>query len=142
MRTALPRVTVKPCRHERSPASRRTQTRMKFLSSSPARQPTSSPNQLRLRLTSISNVNKQRWGHGSSPTTSRRSYTRLTTVHITRQRLPTQLLAARAKHVGIEPAGMNPQPPATDEQGGITTTEVNALSVDTLASTGGPTGGW
>jgi hypothetical protein len=53
-----------------------------------------------------------------------------------------QLLAARAEHVGIEPARMKPQPSATDSQDDITTTEVNALSVDTLASTGSPTGGW
>jgi hypothetical protein len=53
-----------------------------------------------------------------------------------------QLLAARAKHVGTEPTEMNPQPPATGDQDGITTTEVNALSVDTLVSTGSPTGGW
>ena len=53
-----------------------------------------------------------------------------------------QLLAARAKHVGIEPAGMEPQPSTATNRDDITTTDVNPLSVDTLASTVGTTGGW
>ena len=53
-----------------------------------------------------------------------------------------QLLAARAKHVGIKPAGMEPQPSTATNRDDITTTDVNPLSVDTLASTVGTTGGW
>ncbi len=53
-----------------------------------------------------------------------------------------QLLAARAKHVGIEPTEMEPQPSVADNQDGISTTEMNPLSVETLASTLGTTGGW
>jgi len=53
-----------------------------------------------------------------------------------------QLLAARAKHVGIEPTEMEPQPSVADNQDGISTTEMNPLSVETLASTWGTTGGW
>ena len=53
-----------------------------------------------------------------------------------------QLLAARAKHVGIEPAGMEPEPSTTDSSDSITATEVSSLCVDTLASTWGTTGGW
>jgi len=52
-----------------------------------------------------------------------------------------QLLAARAKHVGIEPAGIESQPSVAD-QDDISTTKVNSLSVDTLAATWGTTGGW
>jgi hypothetical protein len=51
-----------------------------------------------------------------------------------------QLLAARAKHVGIEPAGMEPQPSTATNRDDITTTDVNPLSVDTLASTMETTG--
>ena len=53
-----------------------------------------------------------------------------------------QLLAARAKHVGIEPTSMNPQPSALDESDDITTSERYPLRVDTLVSTSGMTGGW
>jgi len=53
-----------------------------------------------------------------------------------------QLLAARAKHVGIEPAGMEPEPSTIDSSDSITTTGVSSLGVDTLASTWGSTGGW
>ena len=53
-----------------------------------------------------------------------------------------QLLAARAKHVGIEPTEMEPKPSVADNQDGISTTEMNPLSVETLASTLGTTGGW
>jgi len=53
-----------------------------------------------------------------------------------------QLLAARAKHVGIEPTKIESQPSVTDNQDGISTTEMNPLGVDTLASTWGSNGGW
>jgi hypothetical protein len=53
-----------------------------------------------------------------------------------------QLLAARAKHVGIEPAGMESKPSVADNQDDLSTTKVNSLSVDTLAATWGTTGGW
>ena len=53
-----------------------------------------------------------------------------------------QLLAARAKHVGIEPTKIESQPSVTDNQDGISTTEMSSLSVDTLASTWGSNGGW
>ena len=53
-----------------------------------------------------------------------------------------QLLAARAKHVGIEPTGMESKPSVADNQDDLTTTKVNSLSVDTLAATWGTTGGW
>jgi len=53
-----------------------------------------------------------------------------------------QLLAARAKHVGIEPTGIESQPSVVDNQDDISTTKVNSLSVDTLAATWGTTGGW
>jgi hypothetical protein len=48
-----------------------------------------------------------------------------------------QLLAARAKHVGIEP-----QPSTADNETGIATTDVDAVGIDTLASMHGTTGGW
>jgi hypothetical protein len=53
-----------------------------------------------------------------------------------------QLLVARAKHVGIEPTSMNPQPSVVDKNNNITTGEMNPLSGDTLVSTKGPIGGW
>jgi hypothetical protein len=53
-----------------------------------------------------------------------------------------QLLAARAKHVGIEPAGMEPEPSTADNSDIITATEMSSLCVDTLASTWDTTGGW
>jgi len=53
-----------------------------------------------------------------------------------------QLLAARAKHVGIEPTSPNGQPSIADNRDGISTTEVNPLSVDSLSSTWGTSGGW
>jgi hypothetical protein len=48
-----------------------------------------------------------------------------------------QLLAVRAKHVGIEP-----QPSIADNGDGIATTDMNALGIDSLASTMETTGGW
>jgi hypothetical protein len=53
-----------------------------------------------------------------------------------------QLLAARAEHVGIEPAGIEPEPSTIDSSDSITTTELSSLGVETLASTLGTTGGW
>ena len=53
-----------------------------------------------------------------------------------------QLLAARAKHVGIEPTSPNAQPSIAGNRDGISTTEVNPQGVDSLASTWGMTGGW
>ena len=52
-----------------------------------------------------------------------------------------QLLAARAKHVGIELTSPDGQPSIADNRDGISTTEVNPLSVDSLASTWPTTGG-
>jgi hypothetical protein len=52
-----------------------------------------------------------------------------------------QLLAARAKHVGIEPTGMESQSSIPDNRDDIST-KVNSVSVDTLASTWSATGGW
>ncbi len=48
-----------------------------------------------------------------------------------------QLLASRAKHVGIER-----QPSTADTGTGIDTTDVDAVGIDTLASMHGTTGGW
>jgi hypothetical protein len=53
-----------------------------------------------------------------------------------------QLLATRAKHVGIEPTGMEPQPSTAANRDGIATTDMDAVGIDTLASTWGTTGGW
>jgi hypothetical protein len=53
-----------------------------------------------------------------------------------------QLLAARAKHVGIEPSEVQPQPSTAANRDGIATTNMNAVGIDTLASTWEASGGW
>ncbi|MFB6233438.1 MAG: hypothetical protein ABEH61_04185 [Haloarculaceae archaeon] len=53
-----------------------------------------------------------------------------------------QLLAARAKHVGIESSEVQPQPSTAANRDGIATTDMDAVGIDTLASTRGTNGGW